>query len=103
MAYKLLISMDAHNDVDDIVSYIVSELDSPVAAAEFIDELQDHYKRVIDRPHLYSYCQDERLHHLGYRKIVIKNYLVLYRIDEEKKTIYIVRVIYGRRNYPEML
>ena len=32
-----------------------------------------------------------------------KNFIALYRFEESDKTVYIVRVVYGGRNYPEML
>jgi hypothetical protein len=34
---------------------------------------------------MYSFCNDARLKKEGYRKIIIKNYLILYRIDDEKR------------------
>ncbi len=34
-----------------------------------------------------------------YHRMVVKNYVVLYTIDFEKKTVFISRMIYGRRNY----
>jgi len=52
---------------------------------------------------MYSLCQDARLSREGYRKIVIKNYLVIYRIDDEAKKVFVMRIIYGGRNYPEFI
>ena len=31
----------------------------------------------------------------GLRKLPVKNYLVFYTVDEEKKNIHIIRIIYG--------
>ena len=38
-----------------------------------------------------------------YRKLMVKNYLMLYRVDEQKKTITISRVIYAKRDYDRFL
>ncbi len=35
----------------------------------------------------------------NYRRIVIKNFVVLYTIDEEHKIVYISHMYYGKRNY----
>lgn len=103
MAYKLIISKEAHNDVDDIVHYIAIELCNPTAATGFLDGVEKSYHNVIDNPRMYGFCNDYRLHKEGYRKIIIKNYLIFYRIDDEQKAVLVVRIIYGGRNYTELL
>jgi len=52
---------------------------------------------------MYSCCDDERMKNKGYRKIPIKNYLILYSVDEEQKTVTIIRIIYGGRSYAELV
>lgn len=103
MGYKLIISEDAHEDVNDIVRHIVHELKSPQAASNFLNDVEAGYKHIRQNPQIYSFCNDKRLELLEYRKSVIKNYLILYRIDEKSEVMYIVRFVYGGRNYPEML
>ena len=103
MGYKLQISKDAHEDIADIVRYMALELKNPQAASGFLDDVEASYMRVVDNPSIYSLCNDERLERMGYRKVVIKNYLILYCVDEDNKAVYIVRVVYGGRNYPEIL
>lgn len=34
-----------------------------------------------------------------YRRLVIDNYVVLYRVEEEKKEVVIFQILYGGRNY----
>ncbi|MBS3970275.1 MAG: type II toxin-antitoxin system RelE/ParE family toxin [Clostridia bacterium] len=103
MEYKLIVSKEAHNDIDDIVNYIALKLANPTAAASFLDDVEKSYYEVINKPRMYSLCQDVRLSREGYRRIVIKNYLILYRIDDDAKAIHIVRIIYSGRNYSELI
>ena len=103
MSYKLIVSRDAHEDLAGIVRYIADELENGEAAASFLDDIEVRYKRVVDNPHIYVLCNDARLVGMGYRKIVIKNYLILYRIDEENKTVYIIRIVYGGLDYSALL
>jgi plasmid stabilization system protein ParE len=91
------------NDVDEIAGYLESDLKNPQAASEFLDDVEKSYRTLTTNPHLFALCTDERLYREGYRKSVIKNYLVLYRIDEAKKTVYVVRIVYGARDYPQLL
>ncbi len=103
MTYKIVISKEAAEDIDDIVFYMVSELSNPSAAKAFLDDVEKSYHNIIEKPAMYGLCNDYRLRNDGYRKIVIKNYLILYRINEDDKTVIIVRVVYGGRNYSELI
>jgi plasmid stabilization system protein ParE len=103
MPYKLLVSKDAHEDVTGIVDYIAHELGNLSAAGTFLDNVEASYKRIASNPFAYPLCNDERMERIGYRKVVLKNYLLIFRVEEEAKTVYIVRVVYGRRDYPQLL
>lgn len=99
MAYKLLITKEANNDIDEIIEYIVNVLKNPIAARNFLDEIEKSYTIISDNPLTFSLCSDNRLRNDGYRKIPIKNYIVFYKVNKKANTVYIMRVIYGRRDY----
>ena len=103
MAYKLIVSKEAHRDIDEIANYIAYELKNTEAAINFFNDVEDGYRFVEDNPFMYSLCGDKWLQKEGYRKIPIKNYLVIYRVDETQKYVFIVRVIYGLRDYAKLL
>lgn len=50
-----------------------------------------------------NFCQNARLMALGYRKVVIKNYIMIYRVEETTHTVYILRFFYGRRDYEKLI
>lgn len=52
---------------------------------------------------MYEYCNDVRLKQWGYRKAIIKNYILVYRVDDKNKIVYILRIFYGRQNYIDYL
>ena len=52
---------------------------------------------------MYALCNDIHLRQLGYRKIAIKNYLIFYKIDIATNNIYIMRIIYGKRDYIDII
>ena len=99
MPHKLIVSKEAHHDTNDITSYIAYELKNSQAAFSFLDDLEASYHRILKNPHLYPFCNDPHLRRQGYHKIPIKNYVVLYRVDDEEKSVYIVRIVYCGSNY----
>jgi len=101
--YKLILSELAHQDLDDIVFHIAVKLANPTAAKNFIDELDKCYSYLKDNPMMYEKCRDERLEEEGYRKAVIKNYTLVYKINEDAKTVNVVRFFYGARDYVKLI
>ena len=103
MAYKLIISKDVHFDIDGIVSYMVDKLQNQTAAIGFLDDVEKSYKNIIGNPLMYGLCNDDKLRNQGYRKIPIKNYIILYSVDKKEKTVTVMRIFYGGRNYTELV
>ncbi|MBS4030255.1 MAG: type II toxin-antitoxin system RelE/ParE family toxin [Clostridiales bacterium] len=103
MAYNLIVSQEAHEDINEIVHYMTEKLVNPTAAVAFLNDVEKCYHAVVENPNMYSLCHDARLGSKGYRKIVVKNYLILYRVDDEAKAVFIVRIIYGGRNYANLI
>jgi len=52
---------------------------------------------------MYPFCENERLKRQEYRKALIKNYIMFYRVDDKTRTIYVMRFIYGGRDYIKLL
>ena len=49
-------------------------------------------------PSRYPPIEEEPWHTKGIRKMPVKNFLVYYLVDEEKKTVWVTAVVYGRRD-----
>lgn len=103
MNCKLLITKEAKRDIDEIISYIVNELNNPAAAKNLLAKIQSGFDTVSHNPYAFELCQDKRLKECGYRKIVVNNYIIFYKIGANCNIVYIMRVIYGRRNYIDFI
>lgn len=103
MDYKLFVTELANQDLDNIAEYIAVQLANPGAAAEFLNEVEKCYENLKQMPMMYEKCRDKRLANEGYRRAVIKNYILLYKIQEEEQAIIIFRFFYGSRNYEKLI
>ena len=103
MNYNLVITKPAEKDLADILQYILKDLSAPKAANDLLDDILKCYDNISLNPLMYALCDNDRLKSKNYRKAVIKNYIMFYRVDEEKRIIYIMRFIYGRRDYINLL
>ena len=103
MAYELIVSNDAEADISDITWYITYNLKNQKAASGFLDEVEKAYRNVSQHPHLYSFCSDDRLREKEYRKIILKNFIMVYRVLDDEKSVFVLRVFYGRMDYVSLL
>ena len=99
--YRLTEKTDA--DLDDIVGYIAVELANPKAASDFVDKLQSAIEEARSFPESCSLVVNEYLPATENRKKLVGSYVLYYLPDSEKKTIFVLRIVYGRRNMDEIL
>jgi len=101
--YRLVISELAHRDLDNIVSHIAVQLANPIAAANFLDEVEKCYGYLKSNPLMYERCQDAFLEKEGFRKTTVKNYMLVYKVDEAAKVVIIHRFFYGAQDYVKLI
>ena len=89
MGYEIKKTDSAERDLDEILTYIIGELDNLDAAQKLADEIDERYGTLEENPYLYPECIDPRLKLLGYRKVVVEGYLLIYRIDKDKGVVYV--------------
>lgn len=103
MAYKIVVTEAAHEDLDSTFGYIAERLSNPTAAVRLLEQVEECYGKLKSFPLMYEACRDARLHSLGYRKAVIGNFVLVYRPVEAEKTVYVLRFFYGGRDYEKLL
>ena len=103
MVYKIIETELALQDLDEIIAYIALTLANPSAAGSFADEVEACYSNLEKMPLMYGFCNDPRLRALKYHKAVIKNYVMVYKVDEDEKTVNILRFFHGRQDYEKLI
>jgi addiction module RelE/StbE family toxin len=99
MGYKVIVLNSAKKDLGIILDYIKHQLENPLAAKTFLENVKKVKEQLTRTPLMYALIDDEKLRLSGYRKVVINNYIMIYKVDEEKKTINILRFFFGHRDY----
>ncbi len=94
--YKVKITNNALNDLDEIYTYIAENLQEPVVAFNLIDRIEDEVLSLAQMPYR---CPERRIGQYankGYRQLLVKNFTVIYRIDENSKHVIVVTIRYSR-------
>lgn len=89
--------------MEQILSYLVVSLKNLSAASTFANEVEKHYANLKVLSFMYPECVDAHFRTRHYRKAVIRNYIMVYRVDEHTQTVYILRFFYGGQDYEKLL
>lgn len=101
--YKIEITELAQNDLDSIVEYIAVQLANPTAAGDFLNEVEKCYSYLHTNPLIYAKSNNARLEKEGYRKALVKNFILFFKVFEDEKIVIVYRIIYGGRDYLKLL
>ena len=96
--YEILLTEDAVDDLKELRDYIADVLLSPETALEYVRTVHVEIAGLADYPARYRLMEEEPWHSRGVRRLIAKNFFVYYRIDEAARRVYVLNVIYARRD-----
>jgi len=99
MMYDLHITSAAENDLNEAADYIEYVLLNPDAADRLLDAATERISTLAQFAERNALVDDPVLKAWGIRFIQVNNYLAFYVISEEESRVYIVRFLYGKRNW----
>lgn len=101
--YDVLISPAAKADLDEIIRYIVLELENPIAAQTLSDKVDERLSDLEVMPGKFSFCKDPILRAQGYHAVTANDYVLIYRILEDSSAVWIVHIYHTLQNYEDHL
>ena len=102
-SYRIIITPDAEYVLIELRNYITDVLLSREIAKRYIHTIRTEISSLSEMPARHKPVDDEPWHSRGIRKIMVNNFFVYYRIDEEQKKVFILNVIYARRDQLRIL
>ena len=95
--YEVMLYPRAYWDISDIYAYIALEKLSPETAKEQTDRIWQAIKKL----ELFSKSHQDRLvgsyAGKGYKQLIIDNYIAIFKVDENKKKVFVLTVQYQGR------
>ena len=85
------------NDLKNIYKYIAHDLSENKVAIKFVNTVISKLKNLQDFPFAYKlYKKEEKFE---YRKLIVKNYIIIYKINLKEKEISILHIYNQKLNY----
>lgn len=97
--YKIVFTNDSIEEMDSIYNYISRKLYAPNAARKLMEKVEEEVQSLKYTPQKYRVIKRFPEIDMEYRRIIIKNFVVIYTISEKENIIYIAHMYYGRSNY----
>lgn len=101
--YKIEYLPIAQEDIINNVRYVSKELANPISAEHITMEIINSINRLADTPYMYSVYYPVKPLKYEYRNLIVKNYIVLYWVNEVQKIVTIARVIYAKRDLLKLI
>ncbi|MBR1649536.1 MAG: type II toxin-antitoxin system RelE/ParE family toxin [Lachnospiraceae bacterium] len=101
--FEVIITPDAEDDLIQLDDYITYELLAPETAVRYIADIKEQILSLSRSPKRYRLMDDEPWHSREVRRMNAKNFAVFYYVYEEYSEVYILNVIYQKRDLPKIL
>ena len=101
--YKIKVTRQAKEHLALIREYIATELKEPAIAKRILELLKSEMMSLQTMPYRVKCIDEQPWGELGFRKIRVKNYYIYFWVDENRKEVQILAVIYVRRDQAKQL
>ncbi len=97
-SYEVIMTPDATADLVELRGYIADVLLVPETALSYIRFMRREIAKLKYMAASIAPVPDEPWHSRGIRRITAKNFYIYYRIAEDEKRVYVMNIIYSKRN-----
>ena len=99
MNYKIVLTKNAENDLDNFINYLIIEKESFQSAKNVLDDFDSTIEILRHVAGSLKLCDNLRLREIGYRRINFQNhrYFMLYRI--ENNVVFIDNIFHELQDY----
>lgn len=97
--YTIKISLSASDDLKQIAVYMRNVLKVPNTARNYLKLLRQEIDKLAILPKRHEVIEKETINQFDVRKLVVKNYIIFYIVDDEEKTVNVERILYGASDW----
>ena len=101
--YNVILETTAVLDLRGILDYITDILKQPEAAERIFLSIEKSVMTLNSMPARHGIVRDEPYATLGVRMMPVENYIAFYIIDEVNLEVRVLRILYKRREWQDLL
>ena len=97
--YDVYISPQAYREIDEIYTYIKEELFAEKAAIDLVDDIESAILGLDELPDRGAERKVGAYANQGYRQLFVKNYTIIYRVEENEERVIVLTVRYSHSDF----
>lgn len=97
-SYKIIFTKRFIRELEKVYKYLSEELYFIHFTKYLMNKIDDVLIQISIFPKSH-----ERIENTQYRKALVKNYIIIYTINEKKKTVYILHIFHSKSDYQRKL
>ena len=101
--YEVFIKSEAKEDLREIFRYITEVLYEPAIAERICDAIETAILSLMQFPLRHSVIIEEPFALREIRRMHVKNYTIFYVVENAEKKVHVLRVLYSRRNWQDLV
>lgn len=101
--YKVELSIQAKEDYKSIIRYIKYKLLEPNIAERYAELIKNEINTLKYNPQKFAIIDYDMIKKYKFRKLIIKNHIAFYRINEDEKIVNVERILYGATDWKNKL
>lgn len=99
--YKIILLPLFHNDLRQIIYYIVYKLKNAIAANNLNNKILEEIEKRSYYPEYYEKYRSLKHRNYTYYRIYIKNYIIFYTVSDN--IMEVRRILYSKRNFKNLI
>lgn len=103
MEYKIVLTRNAEEDLENFILYLLIEKQNEQAAANLLNDFEATQNKLKYSAETLNYCKHPKLKKMGYRRMnfISHHYFILYRIVNN--CVYIDNIFHNLQDYENKL
>ena len=101
--YDIKLSNQAKEDYKSIIRYIKYKLLESNIAERYAELIKNEINTLKYNPQKFAIINHDTIKQYKFRKLIIKNYIAFYRINEDEKIVNVERILYGGTDWKNKL
>ena len=101
--YEIIYAPEAYDDLRNIYAYIAYDLQVPDIAKEQVNRIRNEIRSLDQMPSRFAFVDWEPWKSRNTHKVPVDQYVVIYIINNESKTVNIVRIFYSGQDIVSIL
>ena len=100
--YNIAATEDFKADVQEIFEYISINLDQKSSALRLMSKIDKSTLSLREFPFSCPVCENQSSVNER-RKLIVNNYIIIYEVNEQNKTVTLLNCVYARSDYRDLI